>query len=177
MSSGYAPLGAVLAPAEMVDWLSARLGFGYTHTYSAHPVAAAAALAVLDRYERENLGARAERMGHYLRAQLEALAERSPIIGDVRGKGLLLGVELVADKSSKAMIESSPPPTDIVRTRGLEHGLMIYSRRTSGGQYGDWIMATPPLIITEAECDELVIRLEKTLAAATADFHGVGALR
>ena len=176
LSSGYAPLGAVLAPAEMVDWLSARLGFGYTHTYSAHPVSAAAALAVLDRYEREDLGSRAECMGHYLRTQLDALAERSPIIGDVRGKGLLLGIELVADKASKAMIESSPPPTDIVRARGLEHGLLIYSRRTAGGQYGDWIMATPPLIITEAECDELVIRLEKTLAAATADLHGVGAL-
>ncbi len=176
LSSGYAPLGAVLAPAEMVDWLSARLGFGYTHTYSAHPVSAAAALAVLDRYEREDLGARAEHMGRYLRAQLEELAERSPIIGDVRGKGLLLGVELVADKLSKDMIKSSPPPTDIVRTRGLEHGLMIYSRRTAGGQYGDWIMATPPLIITEAECDELVIRLEKTLAAATSDLHAAEAL-
>jgi adenosylmethionine-8-amino-7-oxononanoate aminotransferase len=75
------------------------------------------------------------------------------------------------------MIESSPPPTDIVRTRGLENGLMIYSRGTARGQYGDWIMATPPLIITEAECDELVIRLEQTLAAATADLQRVGALR
>ena len=177
LSSGYAPLGAVLAPAEMVDWLSDRLGFGYTHTYSAHPVSAAAALAVLDRYEREDLGARAERIGRYLRAQLDELAKRSPIIGDVRGKGLLLGIELVADKASKARIESSPPPTNIVRTRGLENGLMIYSRRTAGGQYGDWIMATPPLIITEAECDELVIRLEQTLAAATADLQRVGALR
>ncbi len=176
LSSGYAPLGAVLAPAEMVDWLSARLGFGYTHTYSAHPVSAAAALAVLDRYEREDLGARAERMGDCLQTQLEALAEHSPIVGDVRGKGLLLGIELVADKSSKTIIESSPSPTDIVRTRGLEHGLMIYSRRTAGGQYGDWIMATPPLIITEAECDELVIRLKKTLSAATADLHAMGAL-
>ena len=177
LSSGYAPLGAVLAPAEMVDWLSDRLGFGYTHTYSAHPVSAAAALAVLDRYEREDLGARAERMGHYLRARLDELAERSPLIGDVRGKGLLLGIELVADKASKAMIKSSPPPTDIVRTRGLEHGLLIYSRRTAGGQYGDWIMATPPLIISEAECDELVARLERTLAAATADLQSMGALR
>ncbi len=177
LSSGYAPLGAVLAPADMVDWLSARLGFGYTHIYSAHPVSAAAALAVLDRYEREDLGGRAERMGHYLRAQLDELAERSPIMGDVRGKGLLLGIELVADKSTKAKIESSTSPSDTVRTRGLEHGLMIYSRRTAGGQYGDWIMATPPLTITEAECDELVIRLEKTLAAATADLHASGALR
>ncbi|ETW99975.1 MAG: hypothetical protein ETSY1_12915 [Candidatus Entotheonella factor] len=176
LSSGYAPLGAVLAPAEMADWLSERLGFGYTHTYSAHPVSAAAALAVLDHYEREDLGARAEHMGYYLRAQLDELAERSPIVGDVRGKGLLLGIELVADKGSKAMIKSSPPPTDIVRTRGLEQGLLIYSRRTAGGQYGDWIMATPPLIISEAECDELVLRLEKTLTAATADLHAVGAL-
>ena len=176
LSSGYAPLGAVLAPAEMVDWLSDRLGFGYTHTYSAHPVSAAAALAVLDRYEREDLASRAEQMGTYLRAQLDELAERSPIMGDVRGKGLLLGIELVANKSSKAIIDSSPSPTDIVRTRGLEHGLLIYSRRTAGGKYGDWIMATPPLTITETECDNLVERLEKTLTAATADLHTAGAL-
>lgn len=176
LSSGYAPLGAVLAPTEMVDWLSARLGFGYTHTYSAHPVSAAAALAVLDRYECEELDAKAERLGRYLRAKLDALAERSPIIGDVRGKGLLLAIELVADKTSKAMIESAPPPTDIVRARGLEQGLLIYARRTAGGRYGDWIMATPPLTITEAECDELVMRLEKTLASATADLHVAGGL-
>ncbi|MDP6872704.1 MAG: aminotransferase class III-fold pyridoxal phosphate-dependent enzyme [Alphaproteobacteria bacterium] len=176
LSAGYAPLGAVLAPAEMVDWLSERLGFGYTHTYSAHPVSAAAALAVLDRFEREDLAGRAERVGAYLHGKLEGLAGRSSIIGDVRGKGLLIGIELVADKATKATISSNPGPTDAVRRRGLEHGLLVYARRTAGGRFGDWIMATPPLIITEAECDDLVIRLEKTLAAAEADFRAGGTL-
>jgi adenosylmethionine-8-amino-7-oxononanoate aminotransferase len=173
LSAGYAPLGAVLAPAAMVDWLSERLGFGYTHTYSAHP---AAALAVLDRFEREDLAGRAERVGAYLRGKLEALAERSAIIGDVRGKGLLLGIELVADKTTKATISFTPGPTDTIRRRGLEQGLLIYARRTAGGRYGDWIMATPPLIITEAECDALVEKLAMTLAAAEADFRAAGAL-
>ena len=176
LSAGYAPLGAVLAPAAMVDWLSERLGFGYTHTYSAHPVSAAAALAVLDRFEREDLAGRAERVGAYLRGKLEALAERSAIIGDVRGKGLLLGIELVADKTTKATISFTPGPTDTIRRRGLEQGLLIYARRTAGGRYGDWIMATPPLIITEAECDALVEKLAMTLAAAEADFRAAGAL-
>jgi adenosylmethionine-8-amino-7-oxononanoate aminotransferase len=175
LSAGYAPLGAVLAPEAMVDWLSERLGFGYTHTYSAHPVSAAAALAVLDRYEREDLGARAELMGSHLRRRLEVLAEHSPIVGDVRGKGLLLALELVGDKETKAMI-ATPSPTDVVRERGLEHGLLIYARRTAGGRFGDWIMATPPLTVTEAECDELVARLERTLAAACADLRAAGAL-
>jgi len=175
LSAGYAPLGAVLAPAGMVDWLSERLGFGYTHTYSAHPVSAAA-LAVLERFEREDLAGRAERVGAYLRDKLDGLAARSPIIGDVRGKGLLLGIELVADKAMKSTISSNPGPTDTVRRRGLEQGLLVYARRTAGGRYGDWIMATPPLIITEAECDELVTKLETTLAAAEEDFRAAGAI-
>ncbi|HJM94403.1 MAG: aminotransferase class III-fold pyridoxal phosphate-dependent enzyme [Alphaproteobacteria bacterium] len=176
LSAGYAPLGAVLAPADMVDRLSERLGFGYTHTYSAHPVSAAAALAVLDRFEREDLAGRAERVGAYLRQKLETLAQRSAIIGDVRGKGLLFGIELVADKTTKATISCTPGPTDTIRRRGLEQGLLIYARRTAGSRYGDWIMATPPLIITEAECDELVEKLATTLAAAEADFRAAGAI-
>ena len=71
---------------------------------------------------------------------------------------------------------ATPSPTDVVRQRGLEHGLLIYARRTAGGRFGDWIMATPPLTVTEAECDELVARLERTLAAACADLRAAGAL-
>ena len=176
LSAGYAPLGAVLIPAVWVDWLAERLGFGYTHTYSAHAVSAAAALAVLDVYEEEGLAARAQARGAYLRERLDDLQTRSPLIGDERGKGLLLGVELVADKAARTIIDSQPSPTDIVRARGLEHGLLIYSRRTAGGKYGDWIMATPPLTISEAECDELVSRLERTLEAACSDLRAQGAL-
>ena len=176
LSAGYAPLGAVLIPEAWADWLAERLGFGYTHTYSAHAVSAAAALAVLDIYEEQALAERACARGAYLREQLEALQARSPLVGDVRGKGLLLGLELVADKATRTIIDSQPSPTDIVRARGLEEGLLIYARRTAGGKYGDWIMATPPLTITEAECDELVAKLTRTLEAACADLHAQGAL-
>jgi adenosylmethionine-8-amino-7-oxononanoate aminotransferase len=176
LSAGYAPLGAVLAPASMVDWLSERLGFAYTHTYSAHPVCAAAGLAVLARYESEGLEARAVTMGEYLRERLDELANRSPIVGDVRGQGLLLSIELVADKTTKAVIDSAPSPTDILRTHGLDNGLMIYARRTAGGQFGDWVMVTPPLTITHEECDELITRLEASLAATVQDLEARGAL-
>ncbi|MCB1740413.1 MAG: aspartate aminotransferase family protein [Gammaproteobacteria bacterium] len=176
LSSGYAPLGAVLAPASMVDWLATKTGFGYTHTYSAHPVSAAAALAVLDRYQREDLAGNARRMGAHLRAGLEGLAERSSIVGDVRGKGLLLALELVADKHSKAMLRCSPPPADRVRSHGLEHGLLIYARRSAGGRFGDWVMVTPPLIIDEAGCDELLRRLDATLGAVEAELRREGAV-
>ena len=93
-----------------------------------------------------------------------------------RGKLDTWFVNLVADKAARTIIDSQPSPTDIVRARGLEHGLLIYSRRTAGGKYGDWIMATPPLTISEAECDELVSRLERTLEAACSDLRAQGAL-
>ena len=176
LSAGYAPLGAVLVPEDWAEWLSARLGFGYTHTYSAHVVSASVALEVLDIYEEERLAERAEARGAYLRGRLEELQARCPIIGDVRGMGLLLALELVADKTSNAIIHSQPPPTDIVRSRGMENGLLIYSRRTAAGQYGDWIMVTPPLTITERECDELVERLERALNAASEDLRRQGVL-
>ena len=93
-----------------------------------------------------------------------ALADEFPIIGDVRGKGLLLGSELVADPVSKEPITAEFLPTEKIRIHGLNNGLMIYSRRTAGGKYGDWFLLSPPLTITQAECDELLRRLRRTLA-------------
>ena len=105
--------------------------------------------------DRDLIG-NAGRMGLLLRERLEALARRSRVIGDVRGKGLLMAIELVADKASKQML----PPELVAPARlgalALEEGLALYSRRTSRGKFGDWVMITPPLIIDAAEVDELV---------------------
>jgi adenosylmethionine-8-amino-7-oxononanoate aminotransferase len=163
LGAGYAPLGATLVPARLVDHLASLTGFGLTHTYSASPIVCAAGLAVLDIYEDERLADRATEQGAYLQAGLEALMARSPLIGDVRGRGLLLAVEIVADKDSK---KPFPPDTDIIariRMAGLDAGLMIYGRRTAGGKYGDWFMVSPPLTVTRDQCDDILSRLEIVL--------------
>lgn len=163
LAAGYAPLGAVLMPAGLVDRLAGLTGFNFSHTYSANPITCATGLAVLDEYERHDLVRAAAERGASLRARLDALAEKHPCIGDIRGKGLLMAVELVADRAGKATFPAAFPPTEHIRIVGLEHGLIIYSRRTANGRYGDWFIVAPPLTITEAECDELADRLDRTL--------------
>lgn len=176
LGSGYSPLGAMLAPARLVDELAALTGFEFQYSYNANPISCAAGLAVLEEVESQDLTARAEREGAALRAGLEALKARHPIVGDVRGLGMLLAVELVADPETKALLPAELQPLDRVRIHGLRNGLLIYSRPTSGGRYGHWFIVAPPLIITEAERDELLERLDATLADLTADLSAAGAL-
>lgn len=77
----------------------------------------------------------------------------------MRGLGLLMAVELVADQATKAQLPEEAQAADAIRIHGLNHGLMIYSRRTNNGRYGDWFIIAPPLTIEEWECDRLVERL------------------
>ncbi len=115
LGAGYAPLGAVLAPASMVDELAGLTGFNVSHTFNANPICCAAGVAVIDEVVDRDLMGNAERMGEYLRAGLEGLKERSPLIGDVRGRGLLNGIELVADRETQGHLRPGrrpgrPPP-------------------------------------------------------------------
>ncbi len=162
LGSGYAPLGAVLFPASMVDRLSESTGFNFSHTYNANPITCATGLAVLDEYQRLDLVTAAAERGTCLRDKLQALAVETPVIGDIRGRGLLMAVELVADRSNKTPLPGSFLPTEKIRIHGLNNGLILYSRRTAGGKYGDWFIIAPPLTISEAQCDELVSRLGNT---------------
>jgi 4-aminobutyrate aminotransferase-like enzyme len=176
LGSGYSPLGAMLASAEMVDELASLTGFEFQYSYNANPVSCAAGLAVLDEFERLDLVNRAAERGARLRAGLEALQDRFPIIGDIRGLGLLLAVELVADRDSKTPLPNDIQPADRVRVHGLRHGLMIYSRATSGGRYGHWFIVAPPLIISETDCDELLERLEASLRDFSDELRASGIL-
>lgn len=163
LGSGYAPLAAMLAPAAMVDELAGTTGFNFSHTYNANPIACATGLAVLDEYDRGNLIDAAAALGSSLKKQLTDLAERHPTIGDIRGSGLLMAIELVMDRKTKTPFPAAFPPTEHIRICGLKHGLVIYSRRTADGRYGDWFMIAPPLTITADECTELVTRLDAAL--------------
>ena len=176
LGSGYSPLGAVLAPASMVDELAGLTGFEFQYSYNANPVSSAAGLAVLDEYERLGLTEQAAGMAGTLRDGLERLKAKCPIVGDVRGLGMLLAVELVTDQRTKAPLPAELLPADRVRIHGLNNGLLIYSRPTSGGKYGHWFLVSPPLTITQAEVTDLLARLEATLADLRRELSGLGAL-
>ena len=176
LGSGYVPLGAMLAPAAMVDALSGITGFDYTHTYTANPVTCAAGLAVLNYTTENNLMDNATEMGAYLRGQLEWLKETCRLVGDVRGLGLLMSVELVSDPEEKTSLPAETEAADRIRVHGLKNGLIIYSRRTSSGRFGDWFIVAPPLTVTKDECDEIIQRLSATLKGLEEDLVSLGHL-
>ncbi len=164
LASGYCPLGAMLAPANLVDELAGLTGFEFQYSYNANPVSCAAGMAVLDEVDRQDLVTRAAERGATLRAGLEAMRPDIPIVGDVRGLGMLMAVELVADRETKTPLPHHIKPADKIRLHGLRNGLMIYSRPASGGKYGYWFIVAPPLTITEDECGELLRRLQGALS-------------
>jgi len=164
LAAGYTPFGAVLAPDRIVDAVVEAGGFLHGHTYFTNPLSCAVAHAVVSEMLDRDLIGNAAQMGRRLREGLDALAARSRTVGDVRGIGLLLAIELVADKGSKRML----PPELVAPARlgavALEEGLALYSRRTSHGKFGDWVMITPPLIIDATQVDELLGLLERAIA-------------
>ena len=174
ISAGYAPLGAVLAPRDMVALVAERGGFAHGYTYFSNPLSCAVGLAVVREMLDQDLMANAQRMGAVLRERLLALMSRSPIVGDVRGKGLLMAIELVADKQTKAMIPVERMAPYRVADLALERGLIQYVRRTANGIYGDWLMVTPPLIVTEAQIDEIVGILSDCLDSLAAELRAAG---
>jgi adenosylmethionine-8-amino-7-oxononanoate aminotransferase len=167
-AAGYVPLGAMAAQAGIVEAVLDAGGFLHGYTYAGNPLACAAGLAVIDEIERQGLVANAEAMGARLLARLRGLAARYPLIGDVRGKGLLTAVEFVADRESMAPL----PPAAAAHAQFVEmayaRGLIVYSRRTRGGHSGDHVLVAPPLIVTEAQLDEIAELLDDTLAEFSA---------
>lgn len=166
LGAGYAPLGAFLAPAALVDELAETTGFVVSHSYDASPIACAAGSAVLDEIAERDLMGNAARMGAHLRAGLERIAAQSPLVGDVRGLGLLLAIELVADPITLERFPADVDPGAVVRRHGFEHGLLLYSRRQNAGRFGDWLLVAPPLVIDEVGCDDLLAGLEASLEDA-----------
>jgi adenosylmethionine-8-amino-7-oxononanoate aminotransferase len=164
LAAGYSPLGAMLAPGAMVDELASLTGCNFSYSYNANPISCATGLAVLDEFDRLDLVTKAQTMGARLRSGLEAIMDRSPIIGDVRGKGMLLAVEIVADKKTRQMLPGELKPSERIRILGLKNGVMLYTRASAGCKFGHWFMVSPPLTITEDECDELLRRTEKSVS-------------
>ncbi len=167
--AGYAPLGAMIAPERLVAPVLAAGGFAHGFTYAGNPLACAAGLAVLEEIEAEGLMDNAATIGAQLKGRLQGLMDRYPFIGDVRGKGLLLAFELVADRATMAPL----PPALNAHARivdiAYQEGLIVYSRRTREGRAGDHIMVCPPMIATEAHLDEILDKLTRALDIFAAD--------
>jgi adenosylmethionine-8-amino-7-oxononanoate aminotransferase len=169
VSGAYAPLGAVLVSHAMVDDVRQSGGFKHGHTYAANPVSCAASDAVLRVLEDERLIEGATVKGALLRRRLEALQQRHPFIGDIRGLGLHMAVEIVADPMSKRSFPAEVNASERIGMLCREHGLLLFSRRTAGGSYGEWMMTCPPLTISEAEIEEMVDAFSRGLSAFEAE--------
>ncbi|HNJ96652.1 MAG TPA: aminotransferase class III-fold pyridoxal phosphate-dependent enzyme [Ilumatobacteraceae bacterium] len=172
LGAGYAPLGAVLTSAALADELAATVGFVVSHSYDASPIACAAGEAVLAEIQDRGLVQRAAELGDHLRAGLNHLAAQHEIIGDVRGRGLLQAIELVADRATGESFPADVDPAQQIASAALDHGLLLYSRRQNGGRYGDWLLFAPPLIVDEAVIDTIVERLDAVLRAVTPSLRG-----
>jgi len=164
LAAGYTPLGCLLAPDRIVDAVAGSGGFVHGHTYFTNPLSCAVAHAVVDEVIRQDLVTRARERGELLMARLRDIAARSPIVGDVRGKGLLTAIEIVADKSTRRQLPASFNAPARLTGHGLKRGIALYNRRANLGAFGDFQMITPPLTISEAEIDTLAELLETSLA-------------
>ncbi|MCW2305992.1 aminotransferase family protein [Rhodobium gokarnense] len=161
--AGYAPLGAVTAHGRIVDAVLDAGGFAHGFTYAGNPLACAAGVAVIDEIHRLDLMANAEKMGALLKSRLHGLAERYPFIGDVRGAGLLLAFELVADRATMTPLPASLNAYLRLVDIAYENGLILYSRRTREGVEGDHFLVCPPMIVTESDIDDIVSLLVSSL--------------
>ena len=172
ISGGYAPLGAVIAKPEFVDEVQRGSGsFVIGHTASGNPLSCATGAAVL-RYVRDHdLVRNAAEVGAHLRDGLEELKGRHPMVGDVRGLGLLLGVELVRDRATK---EPFPPALAVAKRVGaatLARGLVSYPcAGGADGLAGDHLLYAPPLTLARTQADELVAVLDESLATVAAEM-------
>jgi adenosylmethionine-8-amino-7-oxononanoate aminotransferase len=170
MTSGYYPLGGIAARTEYVEEMLARGGFSHGHTLAGNPMGCAVGLEVLDVMVENDLTANAEKMGRSLKNGLDRLKKRYEFIGQVRGRGLLMAIELVADRKRR---EPFPPERNVhflLTDAAYEEGLIVYPRRPINGLRGDHVMIAPPLIITRPEIKELLERLERALARTAAQL-------
>jgi 4-aminobutyrate--pyruvate transaminase len=162
VSSAYLPISAVLIPEWMYEPFIEQSGevgtFGHGFTYSGHPVCAAVALRNLELMEERDVFAHAARVGETFQERLAAFAEH-PLVGDVRGAGLIGAAEIVADKDTKAPFAAAKGAPALIVERAEHHGLIVRN-------IGDSIAFCPPLVITDAQVDELFTKFGRALDEA-----------
>ena len=173
LAGGYIPLAATILAKELGDTILSGQGTFLTgHTYSGHTTACAAGLAVQRIIERESLVSRVRIRGEALRRELREALQRFDEVGDVRGRGFLIGIELVRDRSTKEPFPAERAVSHTIGRRAFEDGLICYPCAGHvGGVLGDTIIVAPPYNATEAELSELIEKMAgavaRTLAASS----------
>jgi len=161
LGAGYQPIGAMLCSREIYETIQNGSGFfQHGHTYLGHPTAAAAGVAVVNAMLDRKLIPRVKTQGDKLMAALQAQFGQHPNVGDIRGRGLFQGVELVADRETKAPFDPSRKIAAKVKMAAFEAGMICYPMSgTIDGQSGDHVLLAPPFIISDDQIDELVQKL------------------
>jgi adenosylmethionine-8-amino-7-oxononanoate aminotransferase len=172
IASGYAPLGAVIIAGHVAEALSRGSGaFVHGFTYDSHAVAAAAGNAVLDYIEREKLFARVEPIAQDLRVALEPL-RRFSVVGDIRGLGLLFGIEFVRDAKTREPFPADAHIASRLQSDAFESGVITYPiQGCADGTRGDHILLAPPFTITSQMIQTLVQCLERAIAELDRTHH------
>jgi adenosylmethionine-8-amino-7-oxononanoate aminotransferase len=170
LGGGYAPIGALLVQEKIFEAVADGSGaFQHSHTYMGHPLACAAALAVQRVIRRDNLLENVRVQGAYLARRLKERFANHPFVGDVRGRGLFQGLELVADRDTKAPFDPQGKLHARVKREAMARGLLVYPMGgTVEGVAGDHVLLAPPFIVGAALVDTIVERLGDAIDAATA---------
>jgi adenosylmethionine-8-amino-7-oxononanoate aminotransferase len=166
LASGYMPIGAT---AVSEDIFQAFMGdpdsgrhFRHVNTFGGHPVAAAVSLANIDVIEQEDLVGRSREQGDILLRQLKESLSSLPWVGDIRGRGLLVGIELVQDQSGK-----TPVSNTFMRSMArflIDHGILAGKATDVEASHNNVLIFAPPLIITDEECEQLVDTVGRGIA-------------
>ena len=169
LGGGYQPIGAAIARGEIHRKIIDAFGsFAHGHTYVGHATACAAGLAVTCAIEEEDLLANVRSIGELLHTELSRVFADHPHVGDIRGRGLLLGIELVEDRETKAPIKAGLGLPEKIRVAAMEHGLICYpGGGTADGKDGAHILLAPPYIYKRQHVDELVDKLQQTFSATS----------
>ena len=171
LGGGYLPIGAAICSGNVHDTIVAETGsFTHGHTYVGHATSCAAALAVLSVIEQENLLARVEELGHHLSDRLGEALHDHPNVGDIRGRGLLMGIELVRDRQSREPVAAGLGLPAAIKSAAMANGLICYpGGGTADGRDGAHVLLAPPYISEKAHLDELVEKLVPTLDSLNYD--------
>ncbi len=164
ISGGYAALSAVVAPERILDPIARSSGSViHAQTFTHTPMMCAAGLAAVRYIKKHDLIARSRTMGGRLHQSLDPI-RRHPLVGDVRGRGLLAGIEFVADRGTKAPYPRKAKIAERVTEAALDAGLIVWPNvGQADGTAGDLVCLAPPFVVTDAEMDEMIARLGRAL--------------
>jgi adenosylmethionine-8-amino-7-oxononanoate aminotransferase len=173
LGGGYQPVGAVLLSKQIFDAFSKGSGFfQHGHTYMGHPMAAAAGLAVQEVIRRDGLLANVVAMGGHLQRRLEERFANHHHVGDIRGRGLFRGIELVSDGDTKQPFAPELKLNALIKREAMARGLMVYPMGgTIDGVRGDHVLLAPPFIVNREQVDMIVERLGDAVDAAVASVR------